>query len=322
MSARASARTSAPWLSRAAAETAAPCWRPWCSSERATADTFAPWVPSGGPDASSSSTPSSTGASSASSSRSSVSSVPSASSRTGSSTSSSWSRSSATSTGRAGRFFPACASATLRPRSAASGGEPAAAATPPAARVRAPAVRAIFLVSTWAVSLRGRLLPASEVIAECCDLVTAMTQVTPPSGRAAEASGEDGRVAASGHRGRRVALFDFDGTLVDSDQALAAPFRALGIPDEAQPPLGLPLVEACERAGVTIEAYLAHYDPTVAPPFDGVPELLDQLARWGLASNKERSSGRAELARLGWRPTVALFSDDFGGREKELGPLL
>lgn len=149
-----------------------------------------------------------------------------------------------------------------------------------------------------------------------------MTQVTPPSGRAAEASGEDGRVAASGHRGRRVALFDFDGTLVDSDQALAAPFRALGIPDEAQPPLGLPLVEACERAGVTIEAYLAHYDPTVAPPFDGVPELLDQLARWGLASNKERSSGRAELARLGWRPTVALFSDDFGGREKELGPLL
>src|SRR5690606_42164256 len=61
---------------------------------------------------------------------------------------------------------------------------------------------------------------------------------------------------------RRVALFDFDGTLVDSDQALAAPFRALGIPDEAQPPLGLPLVEACERAGVTIEAYLRSEEHT------------------------------------------------------------
>lgn len=148
-----------------------------------------------------------------------------------------------------------------------------------------------------------------------------MTQVTPSSGRAADASGEDGPVAASGQQGRRVALFDFDGTLVDSDQALAAPFRALGLADDEHPPLGLPLVEACRRAGVTIEAYLAHYDPTVAPPFEGVPELLDHLERWGLASNKQRSSGLAELARLGWHPTVALFSDDFGGREK-VGPLL
>ncbi|MFL6203867.1 MAG: HAD family hydrolase [Acidimicrobiales bacterium] len=118
-----------------------------------------------------------------------------------------------------------------------------------------------------------------------------------------------------------VPLFDFDGTLVDSDVALTAPWHALGV-DPAVVPLGLPLVEACARAGVTVEAYLAHYDPSAALPFPGVPDVLAALARWGLASNKERTSGRRELARLGWTPDAALFSDDFGGKEKELPPLL
>ena len=121
--------------------------------------------------------------------------------------------------------------------------------------------------------------------------------------------------------GPLVPLFDFDGTLVDSDAALTAPWHALGVDPEVVP-LGLPLVEACARAGVTVDAYLSHYDPTAAHPFPGVVELLGRLARWGLASNKERTSGRRELERLGWAPEVALFSDDFGGREKELGPLL
>jgi len=118
-----------------------------------------------------------------------------------------------------------------------------------------------------------------------------------------------------------VPLFDFDGTLVDSDVALTAPWHALGV-DPDLVPLGLPLVEACERAGVTVEAYLAHYDPGAAQPFSGVEALLAGLDRWGLASNKERTSGRRELDRLGWRPQSALFSDHFGGHEKQLGPLL
>jgi phosphoglycolate phosphatase len=118
-----------------------------------------------------------------------------------------------------------------------------------------------------------------------------------------------------------VPLFDFDGTLVDSDVALTAPWHALGV-DPDLVPLGMPLVAACERAGVTVEAYLAHYDPSAAMPFDGVQELIAQLDVWGLASNKERTSGKRELARLGWTPAAALFSDDFGGAEKQLGPLL
>jgi HAD superfamily hydrolase (TIGR01549 family) len=117
-------------------------------------------------------------------------------------------------------------------------------------------------------------------------------------------------------------LFDFDGTLVDSDAALTAPFVALGLTPEQLPPLGLPLVEACDRVGITTEDYLARYDAAAVQPFPGVADLLGGLDRWGLASNKERTSGQVELARFGWTPAVALFSDDFGGREKRLGPLL
>ena len=43
--------------------------------------------------------------------------------------------------------------------------------------------------------------------------------------------------------GRLVPLFDFDGTLVDSDVALTSPWHALGV--DPPRPAGLPLVEAC-----------------------------------------------------------------------------
>jgi len=121
---------------------------------------------------------------------------------------------------------------------------------------------------------------------------------------------------------RRTPLFDLDGTLVDSDAALLAPYTALGIDPSDHPPLGLPLGEACDRIGVEVAAYLELYDPTAVRPFPGVDDLLTHLEIWGLASNKEQGSGRKELARLGWQPAVALFTDDFQGRPKRLGPLL
>lgn len=119
--------------------------------------------------------------------------------------------------------------------------------------------------------------------------------------------------------GRLVPLFDFDGTLVDSDAALLAPFDELGV---APPPLGLPLQEACELVGLTVDAYTVRYDVTAAQPFPGVAEMLAGLDRWGLCSNKLGEAGRLELARLGWEPVAALFSEDFALGPKRLAPLL
>ena len=63
----------------------------------------------------------------------------------------------------------------------------------------------------------------------------------------------------------------------------------------------------CRAAGVTVEAYLAHYDPTAALPFPGVRELLGRLDRWGLASNKERPrAARARAPRVDARRRALL----------------
>jgi phosphoglycolate phosphatase len=121
---------------------------------------------------------------------------------------------------------------------------------------------------------------------------------------------------------RRTVLFDFDGTLIDSDAVLQAPFAALGVAQADVPPLGLPLPVACDRAGITVADYLAHYDLDAALPFPGVEAMLAGLDRWGLCSNKDRATAERELARLGWTPAVAFFSDDFGGRPKLLAPVL
>lgn len=116
-------------------------------------------------------------------------------------------------------------------------------------------------------------------------------------------------------------VFDLDGTLVDSDRALIAPYLRLGFTmDDVR--LGPLLVDECARLGISMDDYLAHYDTNDVTVFDGVDEVLRQLPRWAVASNKLRANGTAELARFGWQPACALFAEDFGGTSKRLAPVL
>ncbi len=118
----------------------------------------------------------------------------------------------------------------------------------------------------------------------------------------------------------RIPIFALDGTLVDSDEALAAAFVALGVPRE-EVTFGHVLADECARLGVDVQEYLDHYDPSAVGPFPDVVELLAQLPRWAICSNKRPESGLAELERLGWEPDVALFSNAFDG-PKSLDPVL
>jgi HAD superfamily hydrolase (TIGR01549 family) len=112
-----------------------------------------------------------------------------------------------------------------------------------------------------------------------------------------------------------VPIFDLDGTLLDSDAALTGAFVALGVPRESIT-FGHVVADECARLGVSLRAYLEAYDHGAALPFPGVEEMLAALTHWGLCSNKHSSSGRAELARLGWQPAAALFSEDFEGPKR------
>jgi phosphoglycolate phosphatase-like HAD superfamily hydrolase len=117
-----------------------------------------------------------------------------------------------------------------------------------------------------------------------------------------------------------IPVFDLDGTLLDSDAALVSPFVALGVPPE-QITFGHTLADECERLGIEVADYLAHYDDALALPFPGVEELVAGLNRWAVCSNKHPLAGKAELARLGWQPDVVMFADSFDG-PKQLGPVL
>lgn len=118
-----------------------------------------------------------------------------------------------------------------------------------------------------------------------------------------------------------LAVFDLDGTLIDSDEALVQPFVDLGVPRDAVS-FGHPIELECRRLGLRVDDYVDRYDTSVVEPYTGVEEMLATLGRWAVCSNKHPTSGWAELARLGWHPELAMFSDDFGGMAKSLGPVL
>jgi phosphoglycolate phosphatase-like HAD superfamily hydrolase len=119
----------------------------------------------------------------------------------------------------------------------------------------------------------------------------------------------------------RVPIFDLDGTLLDSDEALVRPLLALGVA-RADIRFGEPVAVACSRLGVSLDAYVDAYDPEESVPFPGVSDLVSSLTRWAVCSNKHPRSGLADLDRWSWSPTVALFSDAFEWGDKALAPVL
>ncbi len=118
-----------------------------------------------------------------------------------------------------------------------------------------------------------------------------------------------------------VLIFDLDGTLLDSDAALQAPYVALGIPAE-EVTFGHVVADECARLGLALRDYLDRYDTEAALPYPGVSEVMARLGRWAVCSNKVREAGTAELRRLGWQPAEAWFAEDFGGGAKSLSPVL
>lgn len=116
-------------------------------------------------------------------------------------------------------------------------------------------------------------------------------------------------------------IFDFDGTLVDSDEELVRAFLVLGV-ERSEITFGHAIAEEVDRLGLSLEGYADAYRDDVVEPFPGVAEVMPLLGRWALCSNKHPRSGIAELARLGWEPEVAVFSDHFDWAHKRLPPVL
>lgn len=130
-------------------------------------------------------------------------------------------------------------------------------------------------------------------------------------------------------------VFDLDGTLVDSARDLAASGNAL-LGEYARPPLPADAIAAMvgdgarvlvqrlfDVAGITapvdegLARFLALYDARLLDttrPYDGIPDLLETLARRGtpmaVLTNKPRAMSQRLLAGLG---LDRYFTDVFGG---------
>lgn len=152
----------------------------------------------------------------------------------------------------------------------------------------------------------------------------------------------------SGARFPRGALFDLDGTLLDSAPDMAAALNALRI-ERGEPPMPLadlrPHVSKGARAMIRaswpqfddaarealVQPFLDTYERELGrhgAPFDGIAELLDALeadgVRWGIVTNKPEYLARQLMPMLGWRERcgVLIGGDTLPERKPHPLPLL
>jgi phosphoglycolate phosphatase len=146
----------------------------------------------------------------------------------------------------------------------------------------------------------------------------------------------------------KVALFDLDGTLLDSAPDMLAAVNALRAED-GQPPMalaalrphvskgaramlaaGFPVLDADARAAM-VPAFLAAYERELARhggPFAGIEPMLAALegagSRWGIVTNKPEYLARALMPLLGWesRCAVLVGGDTLPVRKPDPLPLL
>ncbi len=117
-----------------------------------------------------------------------------------------------------------------------------------------------------------------------------------------------------------VPIFDFDGTLVDSDQALAGAFVALGVPEE-DVTFGHELAVECDRLGVSVDRYVEVYQ-TFRPSRSPRSTSSSADSRPGTSAPTSMGlTGTVSWSGLGWTPASAWFADAFDG-PKSLVPLL
>jgi phosphoglycolate phosphatase len=154
--------------------------------------------------------------------------------------------------------------------------------------------------------------------------------------------------ASESARFPRLALFDLDGTLLDSAPDMVATVNRMRAV-RGRPPMPLaelrPHVSRGSRAmsaaafpelhgevpDALVREFLETYETELGrhgAPFEGVPELLDALeaagGRWGIVTNKPESLARKLLPLLGWesRCAVLVGGDTLPQRKPHPLPLL
>ena len=107
-------------------------------------------------------------------------------------------------------------------------------------------------------------------------------------------------------------IFYFDGTMVDSDDALIQPFLALGVPLE-EISFGHAIAEECDRLGISRDAYADLYDEVVVQPFPDMSDVVQRPLRDLVEAHRDEI--KAIVARHHGR-SVAIFGSVARGDER------